>query len=82
MSNYRPVSPLPSFSKIFEKVIYVRLYQHCIENNILSKHQYRYRCNSFTEIATFNLLNEIDGALNERKIVGGISCDLKRSLIA
>jgi hypothetical protein len=42
MSNCRPILCLPSFSEIFEKVIYLRLYQHCIEN-ILSNHQYGFR---------------------------------------
>jgi hypothetical protein len=68
MSNYRPTPHLLSFSKIFEKVIYLRLYQHCTENNILSNHQYGFRCNSSREIATFNLLNEIYGALSEGKL--------------
>jgi hypothetical protein len=35
--------------------------------------------NSSTEIATFNLLSEIYGALNERKTRGGIFCDLKKA---
>jgi hypothetical protein len=48
--------------------MYTSLYQHCTENNILSNHQYGFRCNSSTEIATFSLPNEIYGALNERKL--------------
>jgi hypothetical protein len=35
VSNYRPISLLPAFSKVFEKVLYVRMYQHFINNNIL-----------------------------------------------
>ena len=79
MSNYRPISLLPSFSKIFEKVIHTRLYQHCIESNILSKQQYGFRINSSTEKATFNLLNTIYNALNNRIMEGGIFCDLKKA---
>jgi hypothetical protein len=81
MSNYRPISLLPSFPEIFEKVIYeyTRLYQHCIESNILSKQQYGFRINSSTEKATFNLLNTIYNALNNRIMEGGIFCDLKKA---
>jgi len=61
--------------------MYTRLYQYCIESNILSKHQYGFRLNSLTEKATFNLLCEIYDALNTRIIVGGIFCDLKMPLI-
>jgi hypothetical protein len=35
ISNYRPISLLPAFSKIFEKLIYKRLYHHLTLNNIL-----------------------------------------------
>jgi hypothetical protein len=39
-SNYRPISLLPVFSKIFEKVIYKRLFDHLNSNVILNEHQY------------------------------------------
>jgi len=35
MSNYKPTSLLTAFSKVFEKVIYVRLYQHLINHSAL-----------------------------------------------
>jgi hypothetical protein len=37
-SNYRPISLLPAFSKIFEKVIYTRLLDHLNNNAILNEH--------------------------------------------
>jgi len=37
IANYRPISLLPVFSKIFEKVIYKRLYYHLTSNNLLVK---------------------------------------------
>ena len=42
-SNYRPISPVPAFSKIFQKVIYKRLFDHLINNAILNEHQYGFR---------------------------------------
>lgn len=38
-SNYRPISILPYFSKILEKLIYTRILKHLNVNNILYKHQ-------------------------------------------
>jgi hypothetical protein len=35
VANYIPISILPSFSKILEKIIYVRLMNHLETNNIL-----------------------------------------------
>jgi len=64
MSNYRPISLLPSFSKVFEKVLYVRMYQHLINNNVLVDEQFGFRTNSSTVTATFNLVNEIIVALH------------------
>ena len=82
ITNYRPISLLPVFSKIFEKVLYERLYYHLTLNNILVKGQFGFRCNSSTEIAIYTLLNDILSSLNNRIIVGGIFCDLQKHLTA
>jgi hypothetical protein len=64
MSTYRPLSLLPSFSKVFEKVLYVRMYHHLINNNLLVDEQFGFRTKSSTIAVTFNLMSEITGALN------------------
>jgi hypothetical protein len=46
ISNYRPISLLPAFSKVFEKVIYSRLCQLLTQNKILANDQYGFRNNS------------------------------------
>ena len=79
ISNYRPISLLTSFSKIFEKVIYKRLYCHVNSNNILAVEQYGFRSNSSTETAVYNLINNISEALNSNKWVGGTFCDLNKA---
>ena len=37
LSNYRPISVLPCFSKILERVIYNRLYKYLLDSKILYK---------------------------------------------
>jgi len=64
VSNYRPISLLPAFSKVFEKVLYVTMYQHLINNDILVDNQFGFRPKSSTMAATFSLINEILKALN------------------
>jgi hypothetical protein len=58
-SNYRPISLLTSFSKIFEKVIYNRLYHHIKDNYILVNEQFGFRHASPTAIASYKLTNKI-----------------------
>jgi hypothetical protein len=79
MSNYRPVSLLTTFSKVFEKVIHARLYQHSNNHNILVNEQFGFRAHSPTQKATLILINEILEALNSKKLVGGIFCELEKA---
>jgi hypothetical protein len=79
ISNYRPISLLILFSKIFEKVIYNRLYQHFDSNTIFAPEQYGFRINSSTELATYNLLSNILSGLNNKSIVGSVFCDLMKA---
>ena len=55
ISNYRPISLLPTFAKIFEKAMYSRLSQHLQTNNILAQEQYAFRKGKSTEDAAFKL---------------------------
>jgi len=57
VSNYRPVSLLLAFSKVFEKVLCARMYQHLINNNILVDEQFGFRTKSSIMAANFNLVN-------------------------
>ena len=36
-SSFRPISILPTLSKLCESVIHERLLKHCIENNVISE---------------------------------------------
>ena len=48
LENYRPVSKLPIFGKIFEKVIYDRLYNYFVSQGALYDRQFGFRKNHST----------------------------------
>ena len=73
------IDPYLFYPFTFEKVLYVRMYQHLINSNILVNEQFGFRTNASAITATFNLINEIIDALNFKKKVGGIFCDLKKA---
>ena len=54
ISNYRPISILPSFSKIFEKIILTRLIQHLDHNMILADEQFGFRSGASTDLRFFS----------------------------
>jgi len=55
MSNYRPISMLRKFSKIFEKIIKARLIEFLEKNNLSSKNQYGFRPGLSTENALYKV---------------------------
>jgi hypothetical protein len=69
MANYRTISLLTSFSKLFKKIIYEKLLQHINVNNILVQEQFGFRPATSTDKASYRLTNEILNVINERKVV-------------
>jgi hypothetical protein len=47
LSNYRPISIVIGFAKIFEMVIFKRLNDHVVMHEILSPHQYGFQKKPF-----------------------------------
>jgi len=50
-SEYRPISVLPVLSKLFEKVLYHRVYSYLTEHNLIDKRQYGFREHHSMELA-------------------------------
>ena len=51
---YRPISLLTSFSKVFEKALYIRLTEHFNSNKLLVGNQFGFRKGVATEDAILN----------------------------
>ena len=79
LSNYRPISLLPSFGKILEKVIESQLVKHLESNFLLTGAQFGFRKGRSTEHAVHSLVRNIHNDMNDGKFVMGIFLDLKKA---
>ena len=78
-TNYRPVSLLPQFSKILEKIFNNRLDNFIESCNILSDSQYGIRSNRSTALALIDLAENLTKELDNKKITVGVFIDLKKA---
>ena len=78
-NNYRPVSLLPQFSKLLEKLFDKRLQKFIDKCDILTDSQYGFRSNRSTSLALIELLEEICTAIDNKKITVGVFIDLKKA---
>ena len=58
-SNYRPISLLPIFSKIYEKIIFDAMYNFFVSNDLISKHQSGFRPGDSTIYQLLAITDEI-----------------------
>ena len=81
LQNYRPVSLLPVFSKIYEKIMFKKIMSFLNSQNILYKHQYGFRPKHSTIHPIIHLLNNCAQANNNnpRKFTLSIFCDLSKA---
>ena len=79
LENYRPVSTLPIFGKIFEKIIYSRLYSFLTAKNILYEKQFGFRKGYSTSHALHSSVEIIRSATDDNKHVLGIFIDLSKA---
>ena len=64
--NYRPISLLPTISKIFEKVIHDQLYKYFDKYNLLAE-QYGFRNQHSTEYAAVKLVDRVSEEIEIEK---------------
>ena len=77
--NYRPISTLPIFSKLFEKIIYKRIYAFLIAKNILYEKQFGFRKNHSTSHAINYSVKYVADNIEQKKHVVGIFLDLSKA---
>ena len=78
-TNYRPISILPAFSKILERIVYNRILSYLNERNILSDSQFGFRKNHSTEYALSMLYDRLSNAIDNNEYTAGIFLDLSKA---
>ena len=72
-SNYRPISLLSVFNRIFERLLYKRLKSFIDKNDMLFKSQYGFRNNYCTQHATLDILNKIQSNVDKKLYSCGVT---------
>ena len=79
VSNYRPISVLPVFSKIFEKLMYNRMLEFINHHAIQTEHQYGFTEHHSTYMALLKLVDRVANELDNKSYSLGIFMDLSKA---
>ncbi len=78
-TNYRPITLLPTISKIFEKIIFKQLYEIFLDNKLLYHSQYGFREGHSTEYTSLELIDRITLEMNKMNTPISIFLDLSKA---
>ena len=78
-SNYRPVSVLPVFSKLLERLMYNRLICFINDNKLLCDYQFGFQKRKSTYMAMVILIEKISEALHRGDCVIGVFLDFSKA---
>ena len=79
ISNYRPISLLPSISKVFEKIIYQQTYSYFQKNNLFNSSQYGFRVGHSTELAAIEIVDRVIQNLDNNETPINTYLDLSKA---
>ena len=78
-SNYRPISLLPLFSKVFERIMYNKLYTFLTSNNIIYPLQFGFQKDRAIDHALIGMTEMIRLTLDNKRFGCGIFIDLQKA---
>ena len=74
--NYRPISLLSCTSKVLERVVYNKLYDHCDVNNLLSPRNSGFKRNDGAVNRLLYLVDRIHKGLDDEKEIAMVFLDI------
>jgi hypothetical protein len=79
LGNYRPITIVSPFSKVFEKLILSQFLPFLEENSLISELQFGFTRKSNTETAVLNLLHDIFSSVDDKKYTAALFIDLRKT---
>ena len=79
LSNYRPISVAPCFSKILECIMYNRLCKYLLTSNILYKRQFAFQEGHSTDHAILELEDQTHNNFEQKNFTLGVLIDLSKA---
>ena len=79
ISNYRPISVLPTISKITEKIVFNRLSKYLTDHSILHSNQFGFREKLSTSMALLELIDKLTEAADNKLTSIGVFIDLAKA---
>ena len=79
MCNYRPISILPIFNKIFEKLMYSKVTDFITKHNIIFPHQFGFQKLKSTSMAILDVRSELVDAIENKKFSCCIFLDFAKA---
>ncbi len=77
--NYRPISILPTLSKILERAVKSQLYNYLEENSLLYSQQSGFRSRRSTSTALLQMTDTLLNNMDKRQVTGVVYLDLKKA---
>ena len=79
LDNYRPISILPTVSKLLERAVHKQVGDYLREHNILSPYQCGFRKHHSTEFSALSLADTIRRNIEQGQLTGAVFIDFQKA---
>ena len=79
MTNYQPISVLPRFSEMLERIMYNRRYKYLTESNLLYFKQFGFQKGHSPEHAILHSVEQINKSFEKNELTLGMFLDLSKA---
>lgn len=79
LNNYRPISIIPTVSKILEVALKNQIAAHFEKHQLFNSCQYGFRSQKSTTLAVLSMVCDIVDGFENRDFIGAVFCDLQKA---